>query len=42
MVCLVVVRSMLHYFKGNFKTVFKGQLSQASLNEIISPLLSFK
>ena len=42
MVCLGVVRRMLYYFKGHFKIVFNGQLSQSSLNEITSCLLSFK
>ena len=42
MVCLVVVRRMLYYFKGHFKSGFNGRLSQASLNEITSRLLSFK
>ena len=42
MVCLGVVRRMLYYFKGHFRSVFNGRLSQSSLNEITSRLLSFK
>ena len=42
MVCLGIVRRMLHYFKGHFKSVFNGRLSQSSLNEITSRLHSFK
>ena len=42
MVCLGVVRRMLHYFKEHFESVFNGRLSQSSLNEITSRLLSFK
>ena len=41
-VCLGVVRRMLYYFKGHFKSVLNSQLSQPSLNEITSRLLSFK
>ena len=42
MVCLGVVKGMLHYFKGHFKNVLNVRLSQSSLNEITSRLLSFK
>ena len=42
MVCLGDVRWMLYYFKRHFKSMFDGQLSQSSLNEITSRLLSFK
>ena len=42
MVCLGDVRWMLYYFKRHFKSMFDGQLSQSSLNEITSHLLSFK
>ena len=42
MVCLGVARRMLHYFKEHFERVFNGRLSQSSLNEITSRLLSFK
>ena len=42
MVCLGVVRRMLYYLKGHFKSVFNGRLSQSSLNEITSRLLLFK
>ena len=41
-VCLSVVRRMLYYFKGHFKNVLNSRLSQSSLNEITSCLLSFK
>ena len=42
MVCLGVVRRMLYYFKGHFRRVFNGRLSQSNLNEITSRLLLFK
>ena len=42
MVCLGVVKGMLHYFKGHFKNVLNVRLSQSSLNEITSRLLSIK
>ena len=42
MACLGVVRQILYYFKGHFKSVFNGRLSQSSLNEITSRLVSFK
>ena len=41
MVCLGVARQMLYYLKGHFKSVFNSRLSQSSLNEITSGLLSF-
>ena len=41
-VCLSVVRRMLYYFKGHLKSVLNSRLSQSSLNEITSCLLSFK
>ena len=42
MVCLGIVKRMLHYFKEHFKSVVNGRLSQSSLNEITSCLLLFK